>query len=100
MFGVCGHQERRLGHLRRAGPARACRLLRREQGSPVVRLKQSRHVTLLETGTAVAEASVPYQMDGVVRLVTAGTAEMELYKKDAVTTSVSWTGSCAAGEGG
>jgi D-alanyl-D-alanine carboxypeptidase (penicillin-binding protein 5/6) len=52
-------------------------------------LKQSRHVTLLESGTAVAEAAVPYQMDGVVRLVTAGTAELELYKKDTVTATVS-----------
>ncbi len=51
-------------------------------------LKQCRHVTLLESGTAVAEAKVPYKIDGVVRLLTESTAEMELYKDDTVTTSV------------
>jgi D-alanyl-D-alanine carboxypeptidase (penicillin-binding protein 5/6) len=51
-------------------------------------LKQCRHVTLLESGTAVAEAAVPYQMDGVVRLITEGAAEMQLYKDDTVTTSI------------
>jgi len=49
---------------------------------------QYRHVTLLEEGTAVAEADVPYQVDGPVRLVTESVVEMELYKKDSVTSTV------------
>ena len=32
---------------------------------------QYRHVTLLEKGAVVAEADVPYQLDGRVQLVTA-----------------------------
>jgi D-alanyl-D-alanine carboxypeptidase (penicillin-binding protein 5/6) len=51
-------------------------------------LRQCRHVTLLESGIAVAEATVPYQMDGTVRLVTKSAAEMQLYKDDSVTTSI------------
>ncbi len=51
-------------------------------------LSQYRHVTLLEQGVAVAEAEVPYHVDGTVQLVTAAAVEMELYKKDSVTTSV------------
>jgi D-alanyl-D-alanine carboxypeptidase (penicillin-binding protein 5/6) len=51
-------------------------------------LKQCRHVTLLDSGIAVAEATVPYQMDGTVRLVTKSAAETQLYKDDTVTTSI------------
>jgi D-alanyl-D-alanine carboxypeptidase (penicillin-binding protein 5/6) len=49
---------------------------------------QFKHVTLLEEGTVVAEAEVPYQSDGVVQLVTESTLELELYKKDSVTASI------------
>jgi len=49
---------------------------------------QYRHLTLLEEGTVVAEAVVPYELDGRVQLVTESAAEVELYKEDAVTTSV------------
>ena len=49
---------------------------------------QYRHVTLLEEGAVVAEAEVPYQIDSVVRLVTATPTELELYKSDSVTASI------------
>jgi D-alanyl-D-alanine carboxypeptidase (penicillin-binding protein 5/6) len=49
---------------------------------------QYRHITLLEKGAVIAEAEVPYQLDGQVQLVTAGAVEMELYKDDSVTTEV------------
>lgn len=51
-------------------------------------LKQYRSVTLLDKGTVVAESRVPYQVDGVVRLVTAEALDMELCQDDEVTTSV------------
>jgi serine-type D-Ala-D-Ala carboxypeptidase (penicillin-binding protein 5/6) len=49
---------------------------------------QYRHVTLLSKGAMVAEAEVPYRLDGRAQLVTENVVEMELYKDDAVTTSV------------
>ncbi len=49
---------------------------------------QYRHITLLDKGVAVAEAPVPYQVDGRVQLVTESSVEMSLYKDDSVTTSV------------
>jgi len=49
---------------------------------------QYRHVTLLEEGAVIAEAVVPYQLDGRVQLVTESAAEVELYKSDSVTASV------------
>ena len=51
-------------------------------------LGQFRKLTLMEKGVAVAEASVPYQMDGKVALVTDGAVETELYKDDVVTTKI------------
>jgi D-alanyl-D-alanine carboxypeptidase (penicillin-binding protein 5/6) len=49
---------------------------------------QYRHVTLLDAGTAVAQAEVPYQVDGKIQLVTEQRLEMDLYKEDDVTASV------------
>lgn len=49
---------------------------------------QYRYVTLIDEGMPVAEAEVPYQLDGRLQLVTAGVVEMELYKDDSVTTSI------------
>jgi D-alanyl-D-alanine carboxypeptidase (penicillin-binding protein 5/6) len=49
---------------------------------------QYRHVALLDAGVAVAEAGVPYQLDGKIRLVTERKLEMDLYKEDDVTASV------------
>jgi D-alanyl-D-alanine carboxypeptidase (penicillin-binding protein 5/6) len=49
---------------------------------------QYRHVTLLDAGTAVAQAEVPYQVDGKIQLVTEQKLEMDLYKEDDVTASV------------
>lgn len=49
---------------------------------------QFKRVTLLEEGTVVAKAEVPYQSEGVVQLVTESTLELELYKKDSVTASI------------
>jgi len=51
-------------------------------------LSQYRHVKLLDAGVAVAEAGVPYQLDGKIRLVTERILEMDLYKEDDVTASV------------
>jgi D-alanyl-D-alanine carboxypeptidase (penicillin-binding protein 5/6) len=51
-------------------------------------LAQYRHVTLMNEGVVVAETAVPYQLDGRVGLVTAGSVEMDLYKDDEVTTSI------------
>jgi D-alanyl-D-alanine carboxypeptidase (penicillin-binding protein 5/6) len=51
-------------------------------------LDQFRQLTLMGKGVAIAEAEVPYQMDGKVRLVTDGTVETELYKDDVVTTKI------------
>jgi D-alanyl-D-alanine carboxypeptidase len=51
-------------------------------------LAQYRFVTLLDKGVVVAEAKVPYQLDGVVQLVPADAVDMELYKEDSVTTSI------------
>ena len=51
-------------------------------------LDQYKHVTLMESGTAVAEATVPYRLDGVVQLVAESTLEMDLYKDDTVTAAV------------
>jgi D-alanyl-D-alanine carboxypeptidase len=55
-------------------------------------LAQYEHVTLMEQGVAVAETTVPYQMDGGLELVTEGAVEMDLYKDDEVTASVSLDG--------
>jgi len=51
-------------------------------------LDQFRHVTLMEKGVTVAEATVPYQMDGKVELITDGALETELGADDVVTTKV------------
>jgi D-alanyl-D-alanine carboxypeptidase len=51
-------------------------------------LKQYRHVTFLSEGLAVAEAEVPYDLDGKIRLVTERALEMDVYKDDEVTASV------------
>jgi D-alanyl-D-alanine carboxypeptidase len=51
-------------------------------------LGQFRHVTLMEEGTVVAQSDVPYQADGVIRLVTKDPLETDLYKDDDVTTLV------------
>ncbi len=51
-------------------------------------LSQYKHVQLLPAGVAVAEAGVPYQLDGKIRLVTQRKLEMDLYKDDDVTASV------------
>jgi len=51
-------------------------------------LGQFRHVTLMEKGVTVAEATVPYQMDGKVELITDGALETELGADDVVTTKV------------
>jgi serine-type D-Ala-D-Ala carboxypeptidase (penicillin-binding protein 5/6) len=51
-------------------------------------LSQYLHVGLLDAGVAVAEAGVPYQLDGKIRLVTERKLEMDLYKEDDVTASV------------
>jgi D-alanyl-D-alanine carboxypeptidase (penicillin-binding protein 5/6) len=50
---------------------------------------QYRHVTLVDDRVAVAEATVPYELDGMVRLVTERPVEMDLFKTDEVTASVS-----------
>jgi serine-type D-Ala-D-Ala carboxypeptidase (penicillin-binding protein 5/6) len=50
---------------------------------------QYRHVDLLEQGAVVAEAEVPYHVNGTVQLVTETAVGMELYKNDSVTTSIS-----------
>lgn len=54
-------------------------------------LQQYKHVTFLTSGTAVAEAEVPYHLDGRVRLVTERPLEMDVYKDDEVTASVRLT---------
>jgi len=51
-------------------------------------LSQYRHVTLLGKGVPVAEATIPYHLDERLRLITANAAEMELYKDDSVTATV------------
>ncbi len=52
-------------------------------------LAQYKHVTLMDEGVTVAETTVPYQLDGGLRLVTESAVEMDLYKDDEVTASVS-----------
>ena len=49
---------------------------------------QYRYVTLMQRGAPVAEASVPYQLDGRVQLVTADEVGIELYKDESVTASI------------
>jgi serine-type D-Ala-D-Ala carboxypeptidase (penicillin-binding protein 5/6) len=49
---------------------------------------QCRGLTLLGKGDVVAEAEVPYQVDGRLQLVTAGEVRTELYKDESVTMSV------------
>ena len=49
---------------------------------------QYRHVKLLDAGIAVAEAGVPYQLNGKIQLVTERKLEMDFYKEDDVTGSV------------
>ena len=52
-------------------------------------LAQYKHVTLMDQGVTVAETTVPYQLDGALKLVTASALEMDVYKEDEVTASVS-----------
>ncbi len=52
-------------------------------------LAQYKHVTFVEEGVTVAETTVPYQLDGGLRLVTEEALEQDLYKDDEVTASVS-----------
>ncbi len=49
---------------------------------------QYRHLKLFDEGVVVAEAVVPYEFDGKLQLVTESSAEVELYKEDAVNASV------------
>lgn len=49
---------------------------------------QFRYVSLLKEGEVLAEAGVPYRLDGRVQLVTSGSLDIELYKEDSVTMSV------------
>jgi D-alanyl-D-alanine carboxypeptidase (penicillin-binding protein 5/6) len=49
---------------------------------------QYRYLSLLSEGEIVAEADVPYRLDGRVQLVTSGPVDIELYKEDSVTMSV------------
>jgi len=51
-------------------------------------LDQFRHLTLMDKGVTAAEATVPYQMDGKVELITDGAVETELGKDDVVTTKI------------
>jgi serine-type D-Ala-D-Ala carboxypeptidase (penicillin-binding protein 5/6) len=51
-------------------------------------LKQYRHVTFLNDAVAVAEAEVPYRLDGKIRLVTERSLEMDVYKDDEVAATV------------
>ncbi|NLO28369.1 MAG: D-alanyl-D-alanine carboxypeptidase [Actinobacteria bacterium] len=51
-------------------------------------LSQYRHVTLIGKGVPVAEATIPYRVDERLRLITANAVELELYKDDSVTASV------------
>ena len=51
-------------------------------------LSQYRYVTLMEEGVAVAEAEVPYRLDGRVQLATSQALGVELYKDDSVTASI------------
>jgi len=50
---------------------------------------QYRHLAFLREGAVVAEAAAPYELDGRVQLVTDGAVEIDLYKDDEVTTSIS-----------
>jgi D-alanyl-D-alanine carboxypeptidase (penicillin-binding protein 5/6) len=54
-------------------------------------LRQYKHVTFLTGGTAVAEAEVPYHLDGRLRLVTERPLEMDVYKDDEMTAVVRLT---------
>ncbi|MCL5735208.1 MAG: D-alanyl-D-alanine carboxypeptidase [Actinobacteria bacterium] len=49
---------------------------------------QYRHVTFLDEGVAVAQAEVPFQLDGRIQLITEKKLEMDLYKDDDVMASV------------
>ena len=51
-------------------------------------LDQFRRLTLMEKGVAVAEANVPYQMDGKVELITDGSLVTELGTDDVATTKI------------
>ncbi len=51
-------------------------------------LDQFRHLTLVAKGDTLAEANVPYQMDGKVALVTDGALETDLGRDEVVTTKV------------
>jgi serine-type D-Ala-D-Ala carboxypeptidase (penicillin-binding protein 5/6) len=51
-------------------------------------LDQFRQVSLVQKGLAVAEATVPYQEEGTVQLVTDGALDAELTSDDVVTTQV------------
>jgi D-alanyl-D-alanine carboxypeptidase (penicillin-binding protein 5/6) len=49
---------------------------------------QYKHLTLLDDGVAVAEGAVPYELEGTLELVTRSAVDIELYKDDEVTASV------------
>ncbi len=51
-------------------------------------LDQFRQLTLMDKGVAVAQATVPYQSDGQIGLVTDGVVQTELTKEDVVTTKI------------
>ena len=51
-------------------------------------LTQFKAVTLMPKGQVVAQADVPYQLDGRVQLVTKDAVRIELYKDDSVTVAV------------
>ncbi len=52
-------------------------------------LAQYKHVTFVDKGVAVAETTVPNQLDGDLRLVTDDALEMDVYKEDEVIASAS-----------
>ena len=96
------HERRRQRHQRRAGPARRPKLCFSESKALLeYGFTQCRALTLLDKGDVVAEAEVPYQVDGRLQLVTAGEVRTELYKDDSVTMSVQLDRELdAAGDGG
>ncbi len=49
---------------------------------------QYRYVDLMQKGVVVADAEVPYHLDGRLQLVTASDVHVELYKNQSVTASV------------
>lgn len=55
-------------------------------------LAQYKRVTLMEEGVAVAETTVSHQSDSGLELVTKSAVEMDLYKEDKVTATISLDG--------